>query len=214
MAKQDTNSSVGADGRSQASLFPMFLKLEGRRCLVVGAGSIAESKIPSLLDSGAQVHVVALDANAAVSAWAAAGKISLELHRFNPAGLDGAFLVIAATSSGDLNGQVFREARQRGILCNAVDDPEHCDFYYGAVVRRGALQFAISTAGRSPALAQRLRRELEEQFGPEYAEWLEELGAERDRVFVSGLEPEARRKHLHEVASRESFAAAAKGERS
>src|SRR5205807_8965109 len=109
-------------------------------------------------------------------------------------------------SSSAVNGTVFREAQQRNILCNAVDDPKHCDFYYGAVVRRGQLQVAISTEGQSPALAQRIRRELEVQFGPEYAGWVEELGQIRERLFASGIDPESRRQLLHELASRDAFA--------
>jgi precorrin-2 dehydrogenase/sirohydrochlorin ferrochelatase len=190
------------------SLFAMFVKLEARSCLVVGAGSLAESKIPGLLEAGARIGVVAPEANAAVSSWVLAGKITWQQRSFEPADLDGRFLVIAATSSSTVNQMVFREARRRGVLCNAVDDPERCDFYYPAVVRRGALQFAISTGGLSPALAQRLRRELEEQFGPEYAEWVEQLGRSRQQIFSRDLKPEDRRKLLHELASRESFAAA------
>lgn len=188
------------------SLFPLFLKLEGRRCLVVGSGSVAQSKILSLLDSGAKVRVVAPQANAAVKEWARAGVIVWETRRFEATDLDGTFLVIAATSSSTVNGTVFREAQQRNILCNAVDDPKHCDFYYGAVVRRGQLQVAISTEGQSPALAQRIRSELEAQFGPEYAGWVEELGLIRERLFASGIDPESRRRLLHELASRDAFA--------
>ena len=131
------------------SLFPLFLKLEGRRCLVVGASNVAESKIRSLLDSGANVRVIAPQANAAVQEWASAGVVRWEARNFEAADLDGTVLVIAATSSSAVNGTVFREAQQRNVLCNAVDDPEHCDFYYGAVVRRGQLQVAISTEGKS-----------------------------------------------------------------
>lgn len=223
MANQDANTALVPEGQASgdqtnqaSSLFPMFVKLAGRDCLVVGAGRIAESKIPGLLEAGATVRVVAPEANHAISEWAGAGRITWERRPFKPGDLDGVFLVIAATSSSDLNGTVFREARRRGILCNAVDDPEHCDFYYPAVVRRGALQLAISTAGLSPALAQRLRLELEEQFGPEYAGWVEQLGTAREQLFSRDLDPEARRKLLHELASREAFAAAsaAKGETS
>ena len=121
------------------------------------------------------------------------------------ADLDGTFLVIAATNSRELNAAIFHEARQRNILCNVVDDPEYCDFYYPAVVRRGDLQIAISTNGQSPALAQRIRRELEIQFGPEYGEWLKELGQIRQQLFASKIDPEQRRRLLHELASREAF---------
>ena len=187
------------------TLFPIFLKLEGRSCLAVGAGTIGEPKIESLLTSGASVRVVAPQATAAVTEWARAGAITWEAREFNSTDLDGVFLVIAATSSREVNGAIFREARQRNILCNAVDDPEYCDFYYPAVVRRGDLQLAISTNGRGPALAQRIRRELEVQFGPEYGEWLEELGKIRQQLFASGIDPAERRRLLHELASREAF---------
>ena len=91
------------------------------------------------------------------------------------------------------------------MLCNVVDDPEHCDFYYGSVVRRGELQIAISTAGQSPALAQRLRKKLEQEFGAEYAEWLKELGKIRERLFEKQLSPERRRALLHRLASQASL---------
>src|SRR5713101_7349208 len=189
------------------SLFPMFLKLEGRSCLVVGAGTIGQSKIRSLLVAGASVRVVAPHANAAVAEWARAGVITWEARGFNSADLEGAFLVVAATSFPDVNETIFREAQQRNVLCNVADDPEHCDFYYPAVVRRGQFQLAISTGGRSPALAQRLRCELEQQFGPEYAGWLEELGRARQQLFASSIEPKDRRRRLHELASHQVFEA-------
>jgi precorrin-2 dehydrogenase/sirohydrochlorin ferrochelatase len=187
------------------TLFPMFMKLEGRPCLVVGAGVIGEPKIGSLLTSGASLRVIAPQVSPAVAEWARAGAIVWEAREFKVTDLDGVFLVIAATSSREVNGAIFHEARQRNILCNVVDDPEYCDFYYPAVVRRGDLQLAISTNGHSPALAQRIRRELEIQFGPEYGEWLEELGKIRQQLFASGMNPDERRRLLHELASREAF---------
>jgi len=183
----------------------MFLKLEGRSCLVVGAGAIGEPKIESLLTSGASVRVIAPRVTAAVAEWARAGTIVWDAREFNSADLDGVFLVIAATSSRGVNGTIFREAQQRNILCNVVDDPEYCDFYYPAVVRRGDLQVAISTNGHSPALAQRIRRELEIQFGTEYGEWLTKLGRIRQQLFASEMNPDERRRVLHELASREGF---------
>ena len=185
----------------------MFLKLEGRTCLVIGAGSVGEPKIRSLLQAKADVRVVAPETTAAVAAWANAGVLTWQSRNFVPQDLDGAFLVIAATNSHRVNDEIYREAQRRKILCNAVDDPEHCDFYYPAVVRRGQLQFAISTGGRSPALAQRLRRELEAQFSAEYAGWVEELGNAREKLQASDLEPEAKKRKLHELASQEPFAA-------
>ncbi len=198
------------------NLFPMFLKLEGRPCLVVGAGTVAEGKIGSLLLAGATVRVVAPQANAAVLEWARTGVIRWEAREFSPLDLDNVFLVIAATSSNEVNESVFREAQRRDVLCNVVDHPQHCDFYYPAVVRRGQLQIAISTAGESPALAQRLRRELEIQFGPEYESWVEQLGKARSELFARDINPEERRRRLHELASQPPLAAGliSKGERS
>lgn len=186
-------------------MFPIFLRIEGRRCLVVGAGSIAEGKIRGLLQAGASVEVVAPWAAPQIQEWFGQGTLNWKPRNFEPNDLSDVFLVIAATPSREVNTQIFQEARLRNVLCNSVDDPENCDFYYGAVVQRGDLQIAISTSGRSPALAQRLRQELEEQFGPEYETWLQELGEARDQMFVAKLDVEARKKLLHELASREAF---------
>ncbi|PYV56224.1 MAG: siroheme synthase, partial [Acidobacteria bacterium] len=120
---------------------------------------------------------------------------------FQRSDLENMFLVIAATSSRDVNRQVFEEAQSRNILCNAVDDPEYCDFYYPAVVRRGDLQIAISTAGHSPALAQRLRRQFENDFGSEYGDWLQHLGSIRKNLFAREIDPVERRRILHEIAA-------------
>src|SRR6266404_9306792 len=190
----------------EQQMFPMFLKLEGRRCLVVGAGSVAEAKIKGLLEAGASIHVVAPKAVDAIQKLAWQGTLSWKARNFEPNDLEGMILVIAATSSPEVNEEVFKEARERKVMCNSVDDPENCDFYYPAVVRRGDLQIAISTNGRSPALAQRLRLELEEQFGPEYETWVAELGRARDQLMAETLDGEARRKLLQEMASREAFA--------
>ena len=172
------------------NLFPMFVKLEGRRCLVVGAGSVAESKIESLLTAGASVHVVAPKATPKVREWARDGRIELSAREYVPGDLGGVFLVIAATNSPALHDEIYAEAQSRGVLCNAVDEPQRCDFYFPAVVRRGELQIAISTGGLSPALAQRLRRELEQQFGPEWEQWVEQLGRTRDELKSIPMPPE------------------------
>jgi len=186
-------------------MFPIFLKLESRPCLVVGAGIIAEGKIQGLLSELASVKVVAPEATAQIRQWASAGAIEWHEREFESADLDGKFLVIVATSSRDVNTRVFTEAHAKNILCNAVDDPANCDFYYPAVVRRGDLQIAISTGGHSPALAQRLRQELEQQFGPEYESWVAELGKQREELAAAELDPEVRKRILHELASRASF---------
>jgi precorrin-2 dehydrogenase / sirohydrochlorin ferrochelatase len=187
-------------------MFPMFVKLEGRQCLVVGAGAIAEGKIRGLLQAGAAVRVVAPRAVLQIQTWAKNNAIVWHTRAFHPHDLDGAFLVITATSSPEVNAEVFKRASEKNVLCNSVDDPDNCDFYYPAVVTRGDLQIAISTNGRSPALAQRLRQELEEQFGPEYAAWVNELGEVRDQLTAKKVPLEPRRKFLHQIASAEAFA--------
>lgn len=190
-----------------ANLFPMFVKLTGRLCLAVGAGPLGETKIASLLEAEAKVRVVAPEATPQVQSWASASKIEWLARAWEPGDLDGMFLVIAATSSPGLHEQIFQEANKRGVLCNVVDVPHLCDFYYPAVVQRGALQIAISTAGQSPALAQRLRKELEDQFGPEYEAWLKRLGEEREKLFAAKLDPEERKRLLHDLASADAFKA-------
>src|SRR6266700_2640310 len=187
------------------NMFPIFLKLDGRRCLVVGAGNVAEGKIRGLLEARASVEVVAPEAVWQIQKWAWEGVIGWKARAFEPSDLDQVSIVIAATSIREVNAQVFEQARLRNVLCNAVDDPDNCDFYYPAVVNRGDLQIAISTGGRSPALAQRLRHELEEQFGPEYETWLAELGEAREQLMTMELDVEARRKLLHQHASREGL---------
>ena len=191
-----------------SSLFPMFVKLEGKRCLVVGAGKVGEPKIGGLIDTGASVHVIALEASDTVKVWAQAGKITLELRAFSAEDLDGTLLAVVATASRALNESIYREAQRRGVLCNVVDDPEYCDFYYPAVVRRGDLQIAISTNGQSPSLAQKLRQQLERQFGYGYARWIAELGETRKLVLASDLDPERKSELLHSLASREAVKAA------
>lgn len=190
------------------SLFPMFIKLAGRQVLVVGAGSVAESKIAGLLETGAQIHVVAIQASPVVREWALEGKIALELRPFRPQDLDGVFLAVVATSSRTLNERAYREAQLRGVLCNVVDVPDLCDFFYPSVVRRGDLQIAVSTAGNSPSLAQKIRQQLEKQFGPAYAEWVRELGETRKLILASDLDKERKLDLLHSLASREAVEAA------
>jgi len=189
------------------SLFPMFVKLAGKQCLVVGAGKVGEPKIGGLIETGARIHVVAIAASDQVREWADAGKIDLELRAFLAGDLDGKFLAVVATASGSLNKLIYREAQQRGVLCNVVDVPEYCDFFYPAVVRRGDLQIAISTAGQSPSLAQKLRQQLERQFGAGYAAWVEQLGETRRLILASDLDKETKWELLHSLASREAFEA-------
>lgn len=181
-------------------LFPMFVKLAGRNCLVVGGGRVAEPKIESLLGCGAEVRVVAPSVTPAIATWWRENRLTWRSRGFHPSDLKGKFLVVAATSLAEVNEAVFRHAEAGGVLCNAVDEPERCHFYYPAVVRRGDLQIAISTAGASPALASRLRGELESLIGPEYGAVVERLGSARKRLLARPMDPQRRRRILHRLA--------------
>jgi precorrin-2 dehydrogenase/sirohydrochlorin ferrochelatase len=185
------------------SLFPIFLKLLDRPCLVVGAGEIAESKIQSLLTAGARVTVVAPEAKSDLAALADEGRFVWHRRAYVESDLDGVFLVVAATDQLEVNAAVYRDAVKHNILCNAVDDPPNCDFYFPSVVRRGKLQIAISTAGESPALAQQLRKELDEQLPQDLGPWLDDLGELRREVLAALPAGEPRKMLLHELAQRQ-----------
>jgi siroheme synthase-like protein len=187
------------------TLFPMFVKLEGKLVVVVGGGEIAAGKIDGLLRAGARIRVVAPEVVPAFLEPVRGRKVEWIPRKFEARDLDGATLAIAATSAPGVNAAVFREAEGRGIFCNAVDDIEYCRFYYGSIVQRGDLQIAISTNGKSPALAQRLRQELEKQFGPEYEVWLEWLGAARELLRVADGGTESTKQMLHHLASKPMY---------
>lgn len=185
-------------------LFPVYLKLAKQRCLVVGAGKTMEEKIPTLLACGAIVTVVAPAATPKIQRLSEAQKLALLARRFESQDLDDVFLCIVATSSKATNQAIFAQAQQRGVLCNVVRDGAYCNFYYPAVVKRGPLQIAISTAGHSGALAKRLREELEQEFGPEWENWLRWLGEARSSLYDDPLSPRQRRTMLHKLASRKT----------
>jgi siroheme synthase-like protein len=186
-----------------APLLPVFVKLEGRPCLIVGAGAIALQKITSLLDCGANVTVIAPAAREEVRAMAEQGRLHWIERPYSQQDITGQHLVIAATSDPDVNHAVYSDAVAAGVLANAVDDPPFCDFYFGSVVRRGPLQIGISTAGESPALAQRLRHQLEALLDDATGPWLERLGALRRAVLATRPPGEARNRLLRTLASRD-----------
>jgi uroporphyrin-III C-methyltransferase/precorrin-2 dehydrogenase/sirohydrochlorin ferrochelatase len=189
------------------SLLPIFLKLEGRPGLLVGAGTVALEKINSLLITGLRLRVIAPEAKPQIQELARNDRLDWIQRRFDAADLDDNFVVIAATDDPEVNATVYREAVRRGILVNSVDDPPHCDFYFGSVVRRGDLQIAISTAGESPAVAQRLRREIDARLSVDIGPWLSNLGAFRREVLATLPPGEDRKALLHEMAEREFFEA-------
>lgn len=185
------------------NLQPIFLKLDGRPGLLVGAGNVALEKLTTLLPSGVRLRVIAPEIKPEVRAIAEEGRIELLQRRFTPDDLDGNFIVIAATDDPEVNATVYRESVARGILVNSVDDPPHCDFYFGSVVRRGDLQVAISTAGESPAVAQQLRREIDEQLPQDLGPWLTKVGQLRREILATHPAGEERKALLHRIAKRQ-----------
>jgi precorrin-2 dehydrogenase/sirohydrochlorin ferrochelatase len=185
------------------SLFPIFLKLAGRPCTVIGAGHLAESKIESLQAADAQITVIAPEASERIQNLAAAGEIEFQQRVYVEGDLTGSFLVVAATNVPAVNRAVFQEATEKGVLCNVVDDPPFCDFYFPSVVRRGDLQIAISTAGASPALAQKIRKEINAQLPLDAGEWLADLGNLRREVVAAEPLNDERKWLLHQLAQRE-----------
>lgn len=192
---------------SDRAFFPMLVNLQGKKCLVVGAGKIAAGKIAGLIEHSARVEVVSPRAVCSIQSQARKGVLVWHRRAFTPGDVDGAFLTVAATSSASVNQAVFRACTGRGVLCNSVDDPAHCGFFYPAVVRRGPLQIAISTGGRSPALAARLRKELEEQFGPEWSDWVKHVGKLRQALLATEMPAAARKRRLISMAAPEAFRA-------
>ncbi|HEX4038027.1 MAG TPA: bifunctional precorrin-2 dehydrogenase/sirohydrochlorin ferrochelatase [Acidobacteriaceae bacterium] len=190
------------------TLLPVFLRLEGRPVLVVGAGTVGLAKIRSLHATGARLSVVAPKAVAEVQALAAEDALEWHPRRFAASDLEGVFLVIAATNDSVVNRGIYEEARRRNVLCNAVDDPPNCDFYFGSVVNRGDVQIAVSTGGRSPALAQRLRREIDAQLPEDLGRWLAELGKLREEIRAAVPAGESRTQLLHALAERQVCSAA------
>jgi precorrin-2 dehydrogenase/sirohydrochlorin ferrochelatase len=150
--------------------------------LIVGGGPVAEQKLEGVLRSARDVTVVAPQVTERIARWIGEGRIQHIKDEYRSGTAEGYFLVIAATDSEAVNRAVFADAQANGALANAVDDPDYCSFFAPAVVSRGDFQIAISTGGASPALAQRVRQELEVQYGPEYGPWTEWLGRTRETL--------------------------------
>lgn len=173
--------------------YPVSLNLEGRTCLVVGGGLIAERKVGSLLECKARVLVVSPELTAKLQQLFNRGSIIYRQGKFEPSDLEGAFLVISATNNDKVNKQVASLCFSRNLLVNVVDDPPQGNFFVPAVVRRGPLQIAISTDGKSPLLSRKIREELEQRYGPEYGLLVETLGQIREEVISEIADSRQRR---------------------
>ncbi|MCL4440257.1 siroheme synthase [Desulforamulus profundi] len=175
------------------NLYPIYLKLAGQLCLVVGGGKVAERKVGSLLECGARVRLVSPAVTSQIEEWANQGKLELRQRQYQTGDLEGAFLVFAATNQEKVNRRVSEECLSRNLAVNVVDDPPRCNFFVPSVIRRGKLSIAISTSGASPALAAKIRRQLERQFGPEYEEFMEILADLRRQVLAGEADIQQRK---------------------
>jgi precorrin-2 dehydrogenase/sirohydrochlorin ferrochelatase len=173
--------------------YPLLLDVRERACLVVGGGAVGTRKVETLLACGARVTVVSPAATAQLDALAQEGVVSLAKRSYRAEDLDGKFLVIGATDDEASNRRLSEDAGRRNLLCNIADQPALCNFILPAIVDRGDLVIAVSTSGKSPAFAKRLRRSLERQFGPEYEPFLSVMGKIRDVLLAEAHEPEAHR---------------------
>ena len=169
------------------SFYPVFVELEGKKVVVVGGGKVAYRKVLALMECGATIHLAGRELTQALRELIDNGRIHFLGREFNEGSLENAFMVIAATDDKELNHQISKCARKMGILVNAVDQPPDCDFIVPSILKRGDLQIAISTSGKSPALARRIRKRLEAQFGEEYATFLAMMGHLRKEILSLGL---------------------------
>jgi len=171
--------------------YPVCLDIKDRNCLVVGGGQVGTRKVRTLIQCGARVTVVSPEVTAELKVLAQQGKIRIRLRDYQKADLDAAFLVIGATDDQEQNRRIHQDAEAAQRLCNIADQPELCNFVLPAVISQGDLMVAISTSGRSPAFAKYLRHRLQRQFGPEYGQFLELMGAVRRRLLATEHAPEA-----------------------
>ncbi len=181
------------------SYYPIFLELEGKTALVVGGGSVAQRKVETLLEHGALIRLVSMGLTDKLKGLVEGGEVLLLGDVFTEKHLDGVFLVFAATDDKQLNHEISESARKRGLLINAVDQPADCDFIVPSIINQGDLSIAISTSGKSPALAKSIRKQLAPQFGKEYELFLNLMGRLRNVVISLGLSQQENSRIFHEI---------------
>lgn len=179
--------------------FPLGLDVEGCRCVVVGGGEVAARKARALAEHGAEVWVVSPRLGEELQRMQREGRLHWVRRDYREGDLEGARLAVAATGSRAVNARVAGEGKRRGVLVNVVDSPAESDFIVPAVVRRGSLWLAVSTGGKLPMLARRLREELETSYGSEYARWVEFLGEVRHRIQQQVSDSRSRRLLLEKI---------------
>jgi precorrin-2 dehydrogenase/sirohydrochlorin ferrochelatase len=184
-----------------SSFYPILVDLQGKKALVVGGGKVAQRKIETLLEHGVLVQVIARELTAELEHLRSGKRIECLSREFSETSLEGAFLVIAATDDALLNRRVSQAAQQRGLLVNAVDQPSDCNFIVPSVLTRGDLLIAVSTSGKSPAFAKKVRVELERHFGEEYGVFLTLMGNLRKEILRLGLSQEKNKSAFEELVT-------------
>lgn len=183
--------------------YPLFLDLRNRSCLVVGGGSVGTRKAETLVRCAADVTVISHEFSKELKDLGEKGNPLLLNKEYDMSDLDGMFLVFAATSRRELNERIGKDAEKRGILYSVADDPDKSAFITPSVIEQGDLTIAVSTGGQSPALARKLRKDLETQYGPEYAEFLRIMGMVRKRTLEKGHDPEIHKHQFRQVIDRD-----------
>ncbi|HUW18571.1 MAG TPA: bifunctional precorrin-2 dehydrogenase/sirohydrochlorin ferrochelatase [Sedimentisphaerales bacterium] len=185
--------------------YPIFLEMGGRRAVVIGAGAVALRKVQSLLAVGARLVVVAEHIDDMLTTLCQGTHAKLVKSKYSKDYLVGAALAIAATNDHELNRQIYKDCQELEILCNVVDEPELCDFFVPAVVKRGDLQIAVCTEGDCPAYAGHIRKKLERTFSDKHGEFLTELQALRKRILKDLPDPIKRKTLLGKLVDDNSF---------
>jgi precorrin-2 dehydrogenase/sirohydrochlorin ferrochelatase len=193
--------------------YPVFLDVLDKNCLVIGGGHVGTRKVMTLLECGARVTVISPVVTPEIQALTDQQKVTLKTRPYCAADLEGMFLVIGATDDENLNRKVQFDAERQQKLCNIADRPQACNFILPSVINRGDLTIAISTAGKSPAFAKKLRRDLEKKFGDEYAEMLAIMGAVRAKLLLQAHAPEAHKPLFEQMINSDLLEAITKGDR-
>jgi precorrin-2 dehydrogenase/sirohydrochlorin ferrochelatase len=188
-------------GSNEMKYYPVNLDIRNRFCLVVGGGKVGARKVDTLVNCGGRVTVVSPEIVPPLDQMAADGKIVLKQRPYRSADLEGVFLVIGATDDEELNRRINSDAESRNLLCNIADRPKICNFILPAIFRRGDFVLAISTAGKSPAFAKHIRKRLADEFGPEYGDLLDLMGAIRAKLLAEAHEPEAHKPLFEKLIS-------------
>lgn len=192
--------------------YPIFIELEGKKILVVGGGNVAQRKIETFLEFGASVDIVSRKLTAKLKELVEEGRVRHIGREYDEECLKDASLIIIATNDKQLNHRISKSVREKGMLTNTVDQPSDCNFIVPSIVRKGELLIAISTSGKSPALAKKIRKEIESQFGSEYDSLLYLMGIIRKEVLKRGLPQESNKRIFNEIINSDILDALARND--